>query len=70
MNDTWRQTMVNLIDGIILCRNQQYEIDHVYTQFCNTLTIEKDKYLKYTTSPKPLRKMLKNRKAYWNQELK
>ncbi len=31
--------MVNLIDEIILCRNEQHEIGHVYTQFCNTLTV-------------------------------
>ncbi len=31
MNDTWGQTMHNLINGIILCRNEQHEIDHVYT---------------------------------------
>ncbi len=56
MNDTWRQTMINLIDGIKLCRNEQHEIDHVYTQFCNTVTVEMDNYLKYTSSPKPLLK--------------
>ncbi len=61
--------MVNLIDGIILCRNEQYEVDHVYNQFCNTLIVEMDKYLKYTSSPKPLKNRLKNSKPYWNQEL-
>ncbi len=56
MNNIWRQTMVNLMDGIILCRNEQHEIDHVYTRFCNTLTIEMAKYLKYTSSPKSFKK--------------
>ena len=69
MNDTWRSFMVNLIDGIILCRNEQHETDKVYTQFCDTLTSEMDKYLKYTSSSRPLRKRLKNSKPYWNQEL-
>ncbi len=69
MNNTWRQTMVNLIDEIILYRNEQHEIGLVYTQFCNRLTIEMVKYLKYTSSPKSLRKRLKNSKPYWNQEL-
>ncbi len=52
-----------------MCRNEQHKIEHVYTQFCNTLTVEMDKHLKYTSSPKPLRKRLKNSKPYWNQEL-
>ncbi len=61
--------MLNLIDQMIMCRNVQLEIDNVYTQFCVILTTEMDNYLKYTLSPRPIKKSLKNSKPYWNQQL-
>ncbi len=38
MNDTLRQTMANLIDQMIMCRNLQLDIDNIYTQFYVILT--------------------------------
>ncbi len=61
--------MNRLIDIATQCRNEQEEIDNVDTMFCNTLTHEMDTYLKYTSSPRPTKKRLKNSKPYWNQEL-
>ncbi len=40
-----------------------------YETFCYSLTSEMDQYLKYSDSSTNVRKMYKNHKPYWCQEL-
>ncbi len=40
-----------------------------YETYCYSLTSEMDQYLKYSDSSKKVRKMYKNHKPYWSQDL-
>ncbi len=65
----WKEGMTQLIELFFNCRKQQYDIDMWYETFCYSLTREIDQYLKYSDSSKTVRKMYKNHKPYWSQEL-
>ncbi len=65
----WTEGMAQLIELFLNCRKQQDDIDMCYETFCYSFTSEMDQYLKYSDSSKKVRKMYKNHKPYWSQEL-
>lgn len=68
-SESWKYSMNQLIDLFLTCRNNQNEIDNIYTKFCKSLTNEMNNYLRYTDSSKAVRKRYKNKKPYWNEDL-
>ncbi len=51
-NEMWRSVMLELIEVYSTSRNQQCEIDSVYTQFCDVVFNEMGKYLQYSLAVK------------------
>ena len=69
LSDVWKQGMNELIELFLMCQNRQDDVDNVYEQFCNRVKDEMNKNLKYTDSSNKTRKIYKNHKPYWNDEL-
>jgi len=68
-NDMWRQAVLELVDLCSSTRQQQDEIDTMYSTFCDTVYNEMDTYLQYTSASKKTRKYFKTQKPFWNETL-
>ncbi len=68
-SEIWKEGMAQLIELFLNCRKQQDDMDMCCKTFCYSLTSEMDPYLKYSDSSEEVRKMYKNHKPYWYEEL-
>ena len=68
-SNNWKTNLNKVLDRLISLQNNQVEIDKTYSDFCNILTLEMNTYLKYTGASKRSRKLFKNKKPYWNDNL-
>ena len=68
-NDLWKTVVEKLVDLCTRTKQEQNEIDSLYTQLCESLTKEMDSYLKYAAAPKSTHKRFKNQKPSWNEQL-
>ncbi len=62
----------NLINEIILLRENQEQLDIMYKQICDTIKAEMDKLIPYKDicTSKKAKKRFKHSKPFWNNELK
>ena len=65
----WREAIMNLVDKRLIMVTSQSEVDVKYSDFCNILTKEMDKYLVVGNSSKRSKKKFKISKPYWNENL-
>ena len=67
-NEKWCKCLLDIIDHVQNCQNNQQDIDKTYDKFVGCITNEMDEYL--LCSSKAVKKRFKYFKPYWDKELK
>ena len=67
-NEKWCKCLLDIIDHVQNCQNNQQDIAKTYDKFVGCITNEMDEYL--LCSSKAVKKRFKYFKPYWDKELK
>ena len=64
-----KRAISEVIRTIEFCRENQDEIDNIYSEFCDIISKEMENKLQCNGGSKKTRKRLRKTKSYWNDEL-
>ena len=59
-SQNWMSQINGLLEMLQKTENQQYQLDLVYSEFCQCTLAEMDKYINYKSQGKTLRKKFKS----------
>ena len=68
-SDLVKRAISEVIRTIEFCRENQDEIDNIYSEFCDIISKEMENKLQCNGGSKKTRKRLRKTKSYWNDEL-
>lgn len=68
-SDLVKRSICNLIRSMELCRDQQNEIDSIYSELCDIIFKEMERKVQSKDGSGKTRKKLRTNKPSWNDEL-
>ena len=68
-NEIFRQSMVEIINQLEVYQQTQDTMDNLYDNMCKTILNDMDVYLDFSNVSMKTKKLYKNNKPYWDEEL-